>query len=243
MLNYEDYQLINQLKEENPKAYNLINKISNYALQTASHGCHDLRNHAALISSYCQLLAMTNADITNDSYFQKVNLSTENLIKLFDEIAIFRYGFVINNMSDTDIRTLISDSVLYTRQTFANLSLNITTEFNGSFVCKCDPEHMRNAFKAIIKNAVEACSPENIQINISSNIKNGCIEISIQDNGDGFSDEMLENGCIPFKTDKKNHTGLGLALASTVIYKHNGNLKIANTSCGSQITIQLPLLN
>lgn len=243
MLKYEDYQLINDLKQSDTATCELIRKISDYSLETASHGCHDLRNHAALISSYCQLLSMQNPSIETEPFFQKIQLSTNNLIRLFDEIALFRYSFTPNQISETNILSLISNAISYVTQKFNIAPSCIATNFESSLNShpfNCNSSHITNAIQALLTNSIEACSSDNIKISISATLNNDFICLIITDNGKGFSDEMLETGCKPFKTDKKEHSGLGLAIASTTIYKHNGNLKIANISGGSQITILLP---
>lgn len=244
MLYYEDYKKINELRENNKEIYNLILKISDYCLDSASLGCHDLRNHAALISGYCQLLSMTEPSITQNSYFQKIELSSKNLINLFDEIARFRYSFKNGEYCESNIKDLLTEAIQNTCEEFPGLTLNINFEdkvLSKQYPFTCDATHMLNAFCAILTNSVEASLPDPVNINITTSVTDNFMEICIIDTGHGFSEEMLEKACSPFTTDKKNHSGLGLAIASTVIYKHNGDLKYTNTNTGSQVTIWLPL--
>lgn len=242
MLDYKDYQKISELRESNPEVYELIIKISDYVLETASLGCHDLRNHAALISSYCQLLNMTNSALTQNSYFEKVESSTKNLLTLFDEIALFRYSFKNNTLTTESLNNLIQAATTKIHAQFAHLTI--------SFICPdtipdekdaftCDFSHMVEALYAILKNSVEACNQDFIQITIHSRITENSIILDITDTGTGFSDEMLKNACKPFITEKKNHSGLGLALAKTVLNKHNGDLTLSNTDTGAKVTITL----
>lgn len=237
MLNYNDYQMIRDLRENNKEVYDLIRRIIDYSLASASHACHDLKNHTALISGYCQLLSMTEPEISQNPYIQKIELSVNNQLAQFDEIAAFRYSFNNGELTDNNLVELLKKSI---EQTNSAISLHIDGE-SSNVNLVCNPSHLTQAFCAILTNAVEACEPDNIKINVSVYTRNNYAEIVITDNGTGFTDEMLASACEPFKTDKKKHSGLGLAIAATVIYKHKGDLQIANTTCGSQITITFPL--
>lgn len=246
MLDYKDYQFINEIREKNTDIYELICKISDFSLQSASLGCHDLRNHAALISSYCQLLSMTEPVLAQNPYFQKIELNIHNLLSLFDEIGEFRYSFKNDEMSDTNLKELLYDAVTRLRKDFPGIYINInfnSTIPSDKYNIVCRTSQMLSALNAILINSVESCSTDSIQIEFKINIVDNFLELIISDNGCGFSSEMLENALYPFTTEKKNHSGLGLAIASTVIYRHNGNLKISNTDSGSQVTILLPVKN
>ncbi len=243
MLNHEDYQKINELKTTNPEVYNLIRKIADYSLTSASHACHDLRNHAALISSYCQLLSMTNPSIAQDAYFQKISLSTRNLLSLFDEIAKFRYSFKNDEQSRINLLSLMNTAMENVRSHFPDFAINFafSHDFSAedSFIT-CHVPHMTEAFEGLLTNSVEACNPENIRLSLSISRLDNMFQITLCDNGCGFSEKMLSEGCLPFTSEKKNHSGLGLAIASTVIHKHNGSLTITNTDAGSKVLILLP---
>ncbi len=236
MLTYNDYQMIRNLRENNKEVYDLIRRIIDYSLESASHACHDLKNHTALISGYCQLLAMTEPEISQNPYIQKIELSVNNQLALFDEIAAFRYSFNNGELTENNLVSLIEKAIAATSPA---ITLQATTEAQN-FMLNCNPAHIKQAFCAILTNSLEACGQENSSINIDCKISDNHFVITITDNGSGFAPEIIENATTPFSTDKKGHTGLGLATAATVIYKHKGDLQIANTNCGSQVTITFP---
>lgn len=244
MLNISDYKMIRELRENNKEVYALIRRIIDYSLESASHACHDLKNHTALISGYCQLLAMTDPEISRNPYIQKIELSVTNQLQLFEEIAAFRYSFNSGELTEHNLISLLENAA---NKTIAELGCQpdiISLQINEvcrDFKLKCNSNHIIRALCAILTNSIEACSPDNVRIIIYVDTTDDKLQITISDNGTGFSEEMLKTACEPFKTDKKNHSGLGLATASTVIYKHKGDLQINNTDCGSQVTICFPL--
>jgi two-component system sensor kinase FixL len=67
------------------------------------------------------------------------------------------------------------------------------------------------------------------------------VQVSVADNGPGFSDEMLRRACEPFNTTKANGLGLGLAISRSIITAHGGQLIAANnTDKGATVTLTLP---
>ncbi len=58
------------------------------------------------------------------------------------------------------------------------------------------------------------------------------VEISVLDNGPGFSDEDLQKSSNSFYTQKKGGTGLGLAIVRSTVEAHGGSIKIGNRPFG-----------
>jgi nitrogen fixation/metabolism regulation signal transduction histidine kinase len=55
------------------------------------------------------------------------------------------------------------------------------------------------------------------------------IDLSFEDNGSGFSDEVLERLFEPYVTTKTRGTGLGLAIVKKIVEEHNGQIRAQNT--------------
>jgi nitrogen fixation/metabolism regulation signal transduction histidine kinase len=71
----------------------------------------------------------------------------------------------------------------------------------------------------------------------------GDITIEIQDNGPGFSPELLEKALEPFFTSRNVGLGLGLAVAKKIVETHGGKLSLANSadSHSGIVRINFPL--
>ena len=64
--------------------------------------------------------------------------------------------------------------------------------------------------------------------------------LQITDNGPGFSN--LDNVLTPFYTTKVDGSGIGLALAASIMQQHNGQLTAKNTQQGhAQLIASWPL--
>lgn len=108
-----------------------------------------------------------------------------------------------------------------------------------------DRGRLRQVLHNLIKNGLEA-KPINNQITISTDYQtnNGykCIEIRIQDQGPGISEELIDKIFEPYITTKQKGTGLGLAIVKKIIEEHNGTVWIENTSEGACVVIRLPTI-
>jgi nitrogen fixation/metabolism regulation signal transduction histidine kinase len=55
------------------------------------------------------------------------------------------------------------------------------------------------------------------------------IDLSFEDNGSGFSEQVLERLFEPYVTTKTRGTGLGLAIVKKIVEEHNGQIRAHNT--------------
>ena len=101
-----------------------------------------------------------------------------------------------------------------------------------------------NAFYAV--NERKKTAGENYQPTISIQTKklNDKIQMSVEDNGNGISQNILDKIFQPFFTTKPTGqgTGLGLSLSYDIIKTHGGEIKVETiVQGGSKFIIQLPV--
>jgi signal transduction histidine kinase len=63
----------------------------------------------------------------------------------------------------------------------------------------------------------------------------------VKHSGAGMDKQTMENIFVPFYTKKKKGTGLGMAIAKTIVESHSGKLMIlSRTGQGTEFVIHLP---
>lgn len=67
------------------------------------------------------------------------------------------------------------------------------------------------------------------------------IRVSIQDNGAGIADDLIERIFFPLVTGRANGTGLGLALVQEIIHRHEGTIEVSSQPGDTQFNVYLPL--
>ncbi|MBN1312551.1 MAG: GAF domain-containing protein [Anaerolineae bacterium] len=106
-------------------------------------------------------------------------------------------------------------------------------------------QHLEDAWINLLINARDAVSEEEDGIiTVSSELlaQNGMIEIRIQDNGPGISEENLERLFNPFFTTKTHGTGLGLSICHEIITRHGGTVEAESVEGeGTIFVVNLPV--
>ena len=141
-----------------------------------------------------------------------INLIVTNVVGFIEKEALYK---------NIDIRLMLYDS------------LNMIVSDRGQ---------IQQIVLNLLTNAVAACEDNGI-ISISTlNIDSGGIEINVNDNGVGISDDIIKKIFDPFFTTKNEMgTGLGLSITYGIVNKLSGSINVeSNKESGTTFTVQLP---
>ncbi len=136
---------------------------------------------------------------------------------------------------------------------FKNLSKMEEVDFNyelkgDKFMLKCDPMHLTNAINNLLDNA-KKFGTETPKINLTGEIKNNKLFITVKDNGIGIEKKDQKN---IFKKHYRvsqgdSYTvkgyGLGLHYVKKIINLHKGTIELeSKMKEGTIITVKLPIV-
>ena len=145
------------------------------------------------------------------------------------------------NLELTDINETIKEI----SHLFENSGIKITTTLlKGLPKIKVDINMMRQVLINLIQNAQDAMvnHTKKPSIKINTNKYKNYLILSIEDNGPGFSLDILKKAFEPYVTSKSHGTGLGLAIMKKIIEEHEGTIVVENIkNGGANINIQLPI--
>jgi nitrogen fixation/metabolism regulation signal transduction histidine kinase len=112
---------------------------------------------------------------------------------------------------------------------------------------EADAGRLRQVLHNVLKNALESNATDpKIIVSITNRQENNArfVELKIQDNGHGVSEEVLGRIFEPYVTTKTKGTGLGLAIVKKIIEEHGGIIWMENNPVGgASVIIKLPALN
>ena len=109
-------------------------------------------------------------------------------------------------------------------------------------VVKGDSAQLRQVLHNLLLNAQDALidTPEPV-IEVKTEMVHGGVQLSVRDNGCGFSDEIRARVFEPYVTTKSKGTGLGLPIVKKIVEEHEGLIHLENIKPhGAQISIILP---
>jgi two-component system nitrogen regulation sensor histidine kinase NtrY len=107
-----------------------------------------------------------------------------------------------------------------------------------------DREQLVQVFSNLVKNASEALAGREGRIAIRAAAREGWVEVAVEDNGPGLSEEVQANIFTPYFTTKgaSGGSGLGLAIVHRIVSDHGGRIEARNVEAGGAVFIvQLPV--
>jgi signal transduction histidine kinase len=102
-----------------------------------------------------------------------------------------------------------------------------------------DGPMLRSAISGLVANSIEA-GASRVSLEACRE-PNGCITISVEDDGEGFSARALQTLGEPVSSARRGHGGLGLTLALLAADDHGGHLEVAPGSRGAGSRVSLVL--
>ncbi len=109
-----------------------------------------------------------------------------------------------------------------------------------------DPDAMRTVFRNLLDNALQY-TPADGHVTLSAQSRDGILEISVSDTGQGMSPEHLSHIFERFyridkaRSRRKGGAGLGLSLVRSIVEDHGGNVIVeSELAAGTSFTVQLP---
>jgi Na+/proline symporter/nitrogen-specific signal transduction histidine kinase len=131
-----------------------------------------------------------------------------------------------------DMARLLRDAVVGTAQLFAERSIAVLVKIPDTQPCFVlgDRDRLMQVVVNLLSNAQKFCPPENGRVETVLNVKNGFLELSVQDNGPGIPHEVQAMIFEKFtqvhspETGKPKGTGLGLFITKNIVEQHNGDI-------------------
>jgi len=218
------------LKEEKLRALNFYNTIFNSV-------SHELRTPITTIIGVTENLVnpateMSEKDKTELN--QEVLIAAERLNQLVDNLlnmSRIESGFLEAKKSWCDVNELIYKTLEKIPDNLKERQIKVFIPDDMSLV-KLDFGLMEQALYNVVHNAI-IHTPAETLITISAALKNEQLEISVEDDGPGFNDEVPEkrSGKSPRAT-KAGGLGLGLTIARGFVAMHGGDLILRNRIAG-----------
>ena len=226
--------------EEQLKKSDTLNIVGELAAGIA----HEIRNPLTSLKGFIQLL---KGDINGyDTYFNIIMSELERIESIVHEFLVLAKPQAINYKYFNVIKIMQETIDLLSPQALMD-NVELRTYFKEREMnTYCEPNHIKQVFINIVKNAIEATvenstSEKIIHISIHQT-EDHWIKVVIQDSGKGISKEKLKRLGEPFYTTKEKGTGLGLMISYKIIKEHGGKIEVASQmNKGTTFSIYLPI--
>ena len=213
---------------------------------------HELRNPLAPISTAAQLLRLRSPDAArvryaSDVIARQVDHMNSLLGDLLDVSRVTR-GLVSINLQPVELGVAIERALEQTNGLLAQqkhrLIRNIPDEV---LMVQGDKTRLIQIFANLLNNAAKY-TPAGGQISVAVRTDAGQVSVTVEDNGEGFSDELLPRIFDLFSQGDRapdraqGGLGLGLALVQRLVKLHGGSVTAhsAGVGQGSRFCVTFP---
>ncbi len=213
--------------------------------EMAARLAHQLRTPLATAMLYTAHLAKPLlSEVDRQRFAEKSLARLRHLEQLIRDMLLFVRGRS-GEQEVLDADSLLAElrQIIEPQMAARGLSFSVLDRSAGACVLG-NRKDLIGAMLNVLENAMQAC-PEggDGRVALSSEIDGDGLRLSVNDNGSGIADEVLDRLFEPFFTTRGEGTGLGLAIVRGVIEAHGGEVSVTSSlGRGSSFVVRLPLL-
>lgn len=207
--------------------------------EMASGLAHEINQPLAAISSYIQVgLSLINTENTDLAKLGDILSKTQQQVLRMGKVIHGMRKFIKSHPGQyptTDVNTLIRNCVDLCVAEFKpnNIELELDLENNLPSFC-VDSIQIEQVLINLIRNGVDALrtlpDKRRRRLTIRSRLtSNNSIQVEVQDNGPGISEDQKQKILTPFYTTKAEGTGIGLSISRSLIEAHDGTFDFDST--------------
>lgn len=242
---------INYFSTELHEAKSVAERSAVQKSEFLAHMSHEIRTPLNAILGFSDLALKTNSPTEHLDYLSKINNASHSLLGIINsilDISKMEAGKFTFDKVEFDLRNLLEDLSSIISLKCEESGLRFYFNIEPGTPCKLvgDPLRLSQVLTNLVTNAFKFTEEGNITLHISaknrsSNWKNKTtLLFSVQDTGDGISEEQTQLLFQPFTqadksiTRKYGGTGLGLTISKNLVEMMGGDIWIkGNESKGT----------
>ncbi|MBS2100733.1 MULTISPECIES: sensor histidine kinase [Carboxylicivirga] len=213
---------------------------------------HELRNPFNSILGILELLlnnfhGYEPKEIENflNILYSTTNISFDLLVNLSEWLSVHNKKLSFNP-EEVNVSNLLSEAILTTNLTAQQKNINVNNCIPENIYAYVDVNMVGTIFRNLLNNAIKFSNKKG-SIEVSAQLKNEFIEITVKDNGVGLSVETLQNifkseGIDSIQgTDQEYGTGFGLLLCKELVEIEGGQIWVESIiGKGSEFKFTIP---
>jgi signal transduction histidine kinase len=205
---------------------------------------HDFKNPFCLISLSAQLLRQRHRDEESLKLCQNIEKQVDRMVSMTTELAEYSRGEHNIVRAKVRLKELFDEFRSLNHPYFESTKVEINIDVPDAVILGAKTKLFR-VLQNLIGNAVEAFGEKEGWIKVSGNIVHAenQVQIMIEDNAGGIPEQIRDRLFEPFVSyGKREGTGLGTAIARSIVEAHGGSLTFrTETGRGTIFTMTLPL--
>lgn len=203
---------------------------------------HDLKNPLCAILSCTELLEMRMPDEGVLEITQIIKKAASRLEHMAQELLDYARGQSSLTLNRHKAASVLEELQSQFVQTLSP-AIHVVRDIQSAEDVKVDLGRFTRMLMNLVKNSLEAM-PKGGILRLGLRQEDSRVIFLIGDTGCGIPAEMLEKIFEPFVSfGKSKGTGLGMAIAKSVIESHGGHITVqSKAGCGTTIEVSVPAL-
>ncbi len=212
----------------------------------ATQVAHELKNPLAGLRLYARHLEQRLEAIGEGegvALARKISSTVDHLAAVVSEITTFGRPPELHR-APVQLPALLDECIALARARCPGPAVDVVRAYDpGCPEARLDARELRKAFLNLILNGLEALEGRGrLTVSTEYRPETRTITVGIDDTGVGMTDETLSRAFDLFFTTKADGTGLGMAIARSVIDLHGGELSIQSApGQGTRVRVRLPV--
>ena len=211
----------------------------------ATQVAHELKNPLAGLRLYARHLEqrlVRGGDAGAAELAGKIGATVDHLAAVVGEITAFGRPPELSR-APVAVAALVDECLDLARARHPREDVEIVRAYDDAArPAQLDARELRKAFLNLIVNGLEALGPGGrLAVATAWEPASRTLAVTVEDNGLGMNDETLARALDLFFTTKPEGTGLGMAIARSVVERHGGTLAVqSRPGRGTRVTVRLP---
>ena len=208
----------------------------------ASSIIHDLKNPICIIRGCCDLIAMENNSPRQAQLTKMMDTAVDGMLAMTQELLDYARGNASLQCEVVSLWRLLDELNTQSLCLLPGKNIQVAKDIRYEGNLNIDFARFVRVLCNLIKNAREAMPTGGI-ITLGTERVGEDVIIRIADTGIGIPPDLLPKLFEPFVTHGKSHgTGLGMAIAKSVIDAHGGDISVTSVQgSGTTVEIKLPV--
>ncbi|MDG1480291.1 MAG: ATP-binding protein [Myxococcota bacterium] len=209
---------------------------------------HDMNNVLAVISSNVDLLDEIVSETLGSTHMEATLCVSDAQEGVVRGSAMIQQLLNFSRKQSVELTSVSPDDVILSLERMlyqlipSDRTLHIERNPGGQ-VCM-NRTQLEQVIINLVLNASDAVGPSgNVWLTLSTLPDEDCIQITVEDDGPGIEQDVLEHLFEPFYTTKEvgKGTGLGLSTVKSVVESVGGSLTVKTSALGSNFLVTLPI--
>jgi len=149
-----------------------------------------------------------------------------------------------HNTSQVNLNNVVEDAFFFFRTRCVNEGIKVDKKlFPDLPLFPADPAQLQQVVVNLVANSIQAMSTGGT-LKLSTDYRNGEVVLTVEDTGEGMTEDVKKQIFVPFFTTKDidQGTGLGLSVVHGIVTSHGGAINVnSEVGRGTRFEIALPL--